>query len=268
MGKDWVKKATKESFLVIVEIVEMQQIFASKNLELATVYDFSFKASVIRFSFLYCWKNNEGHICHSISDLIAVINNGFVRKVQNRVYRLYPDSSAKKCLKKTTTVEKKKCPITSTSSSLSTPHFHFQNKTFLHDVLQHFKTVNPVLFWESMKVKANMRSWWQAWGFSALSNGHCWSKTTNITFFKPTKPKYFFLRNTTFLFPFFNNSCFLHVSFSFSPLNCTGKHKYSHNHITGKRTFEPDSLWHSSSIQRQQNKFSLVAIEIKGCQGV
>lgn len=96
-GQRLSQKATKESFLVIVEIVEMQQIFASKNLELATVYDFSFKASVIRFSFLYCWKNNEWHICHSISDLITVINNGFVRKVQNRVYRLYPDSSAKKC---------------------------------------------------------------------------------------------------------------------------------------------------------------------------
>lgn len=53
-GQRLSQKATKESFLVIVEIVEMQQIFASKNLELATVYDFSFKASVIRFSFLYC----------------------------------------------------------------------------------------------------------------------------------------------------------------------------------------------------------------------
>lgn len=53
-GQRLSQKATKESFLVIVEIVEMQKIFASKNLELATVYDFSFKASVIRFSFLYC----------------------------------------------------------------------------------------------------------------------------------------------------------------------------------------------------------------------
>lgn len=113
-----------------------------------------------------------------------------------------PTALPRNVKKKKTTVEKKKCPITSTSSSLSTPHFHFQNKTFLHDVLQHFKTVNPILFWESMKVKANMRSWWQAWGFSALSNGHCWNKTTNITFFKPTKPKYFFKKHN-FSFSFF-----------------------------------------------------------------
>lgn len=45
---------TKERFLVIVEIVETQQIFASKNSDLATVYDFSLKASVIGVSFLYC----------------------------------------------------------------------------------------------------------------------------------------------------------------------------------------------------------------------
>lgn len=54
MGRDGVKTGIKERFLVIVEIVEIQQIFASKNPELATVYDFSLKASVIRLSFLYC----------------------------------------------------------------------------------------------------------------------------------------------------------------------------------------------------------------------
>lgn len=53
-GQKFSQRGTKESFLVIVEIVEMQQIFASKNLKLATVYDFSLKASVIGFSFLYC----------------------------------------------------------------------------------------------------------------------------------------------------------------------------------------------------------------------
>lgn len=44
----------KERFLVIVEIVEIQQIFASKNPQLATVYYFSLKASVIKLSFPHC----------------------------------------------------------------------------------------------------------------------------------------------------------------------------------------------------------------------